>query len=259
MRPALYLVAAIAALAILPAAIVRNALASTAATLIEATPFLLLGVLLARIPTLSGLIAYLGCGCARGPSARSIPAAIAAGLLFGPVVALARLIAATASARLVRPEHGEPREPNLVDELQALLPAAIIAALVLTILPSIESTRIGIAGQIAIGIALGFLSTPCALGAIAIAGALHATAPIAATAYLCIAGIVDLPMLLSSHRHTEHRSDSLAATALVALALLIVAARHGGELVNPRATIPLAITAVATLGFGPRRRGNASR
>ncbi|MGC1380703.1 MAG: hypothetical protein WA814_06725, partial [Candidatus Baltobacteraceae bacterium] len=56
----------------------RSALAASASALFEATPFVFAGVLLAHVHRRHGsAVAYLGCGCGNGPSARSLPAAAA--------------------------------------------------------------------------------------------------------------------------------------------------------------------------------------
>ncbi len=79
----------------------RAALVASASTLFEATPFLLAGVLLASLlRRRSRAVAYLGCGCGSGPSARSLPAAAATWMLFGPLVAIARFAAAIVAAKL---------------------------------------------------------------------------------------------------------------------------------------------------------------
>ncbi len=74
-------------------------------------------------------MAYLGCGCGTGPSARSLPATAAAWLVFGPLVAVARFLAAVVVARwTVAQNRHDP--PELLDELGALVPAALVAGAV---------------------------------------------------------------------------------------------------------------------------------
>ncbi|HVA32916.1 MAG TPA: hypothetical protein VNG31_02135, partial [Candidatus Baltobacteraceae bacterium] len=133
MRTALYGLTALILFALLPLDAARSVLAGTAAIVLEAVPFLFAGTLLARIAARYDAMAFAGCGCGRGPGARSVPAAIATWMLFGPAVAIARFVAATYIARRIAcpagtSQHGH--EPRLLDELLALAPAAVLAALV---------------------------------------------------------------------------------------------------------------------------------
>ncbi|HEY9085639.1 MAG TPA: hypothetical protein VIN40_06855 [Candidatus Tyrphobacter sp.] len=251
----------LAALAMLPAQAVRGVLATAAASLFEGTPFILAGMLLrallSRAPggsarRWSGLVPLLGCGCEGGPSARSLPAALAAAFTFGPLPALLRLAAALIAERILssraqggRPgaagacEHGEP----LVTQFAALLPAGVLAGVVLHLFGGIDLARVPPPVQLLAGIALGFAAAPCALGAVSLAAALHARAAFAATGMLCICGIADLRALLRGHgARVGH--DALAY-AVAAVALAAVAARGGDALVNPCFTLPLACSAFA--------------
>ncbi len=233
-RVPLYAVAALAAALLVPPTAGRAALAATAAVLLEATPFLMLAAALARLPRLGGLAPYLGCGCGPGPSARSIPAAWLTALAFGPWIAAARLAAAALLAGL-RPAPGgcaPSHPPGLLAELRALLPAALLAGAIAPLLPLLDAGRQPPLIQGALGAALGWAFAPCALGSVAIAAALHGRAPIAATAYLCIAGVVDLraPRRDAPHRHAT--PDALA-WLLLALALAIAGLQHGAALVHP--------------------------
>jgi hypothetical protein len=72
------------------------------------------------------------------------------------------------------------------------------------------------------------------------------SAPLAAAGALCTAGVVPNPWRLPT-RGALH--DPWAYGAL-ALACALVAARHGGTLVHPRMTIPLALCAIACALFG---------
>lgn len=243
----------------------RSALATTASGLFEATPFLLAGLLLARL--LRGraeLVEHLGCGCGRGPSARSLPSAAATWLVFGPIVALVRYAAALLAARLLyrdlRREHGEDENAQLLGELASVFPAALVAAVATQGFASFDPARISPIEGALLGAALGFTAAPCGLGTVAIAGALRIRAPIAAAAFLCIAGIVDLRAL----RRTRPRSlgHDAFAYAVLATALAIVAARNGGALVHPRFAPALAFCSCAALIFAlvyRRRRSAGAR
>ncbi|MFZ0683364.1 MAG: hypothetical protein WAM84_10855, partial [Candidatus Cybelea sp.] len=100
MRIVLYAVALLALATLSTPDALRCALATSASALFEAAPFLLAGIIAGRLLRHSNAMAYLGCGCTAGPSARSLPAAAATWLLFGPLVAAARFGAAVVAARL---------------------------------------------------------------------------------------------------------------------------------------------------------------
>lgn len=199
------------------------------------------------------LLPYLGCGCASGPSARSLPAAFGSALLFGPVVAVARVFAATVVARLRPSDCAHRHDGSPLDDLLQLAPSAAIAALVMYFAPLAQFGSRPAMLQIAAGVLFGFLASPCALGSVAIAGALRAQSPIAAGAYLCVAGIADLhavrPAMLPRAAH-----DGLAY-ALLASAAFAVALKHGAALVHPRLAVALGIVApvAALLAFAHRR------
>src|SRR5579871_895676 len=182
---------------------VRTALATAASALVEATPFVFGGVALGCIARRGGsVVAHLGCGCGGGPSARSLPAAAATWLTFGPIVAAARYSAALLVARILRVRtestHGE--RPHLLAELGAVLPAALMAGACAQLLDGFGSARLSPLAGAAIGAALGFGAAPCGLGAVALAGALRVHAPVTAAAFLCVAGIVDLRALRPKSR-----------------------------------------------------------
>jgi hypothetical protein len=230
----------------------RSALATSASALFEAMPFLLAGLLLARL--LHGraeIVEHLGCGCGRGPSARSLPSAAATWLVFGPIVALVRYLGALLAARLLyrelRSEHGEDEDVRLLGELASVLPAALVAAVAMQGFASFNLARISPIENALVGAALGFTTAPCGLGTVAIAGALRIRAPVAAAAFLCIAGIVDLRALRRTRPHSLGH-DAFAYVVL-ATALAIVAARNGGALVHPRFAPALAFCSCATLLF----------
>lgn len=261
MRTALYCSAALAALAVLPLGAARSVLAGTAAILLEAAPFLCIGSLLGRIAGRRDAMAFAGCGCGRGPSARSIPAALATGAIFGPFVAAARLIAATFIARHIafRTTHGHAHELGLLDELLALLPAAVLAALVAQAAPFILLNQLTPAIQLLCGIALGFFASPCALGAVAFAAALRVQSSLAASAYLAVAGIFDLHAFRARRRMSQCGHDP-TAYVLLACAFAIVAARRGDALVHPLFAVPfVATTLVAMHAAWVHRRSHSAR
>ncbi|MEO6835085.1 MAG: hypothetical protein ABI231_04165 [Candidatus Tumulicola sp.] len=262
------LVAAIAGTAMLasPDAL-RSVLATSASALFEATPFLLAGVLISRIVRGRPAMAYLGCGCAPGPSARSLPAAAATWMIFGPAVAMGRVAAAIAVAYLLarstRPHSGRcgggtHGAPQPLGELAALLPAALMAGVAMQLASVVDVASMTPAAHVLAGALLGFAAAPCGLGAVAVAGALHARAPLAAASFLCVAGIVDLRALALRRAHRAQDHD-LLAYVLLALALGIVGCRHGGALVHPLIAGPLLACGAAAivLAFLHRDRQNA--
>jgi hypothetical protein len=249
MRTFLYGVA-LAALAILtsPDAI-RSALAASASALFEATPFLFAGVLLSRVlQRRIRIVEYLGCGCGHGPAARSIPAAAATWLLFGPLVAIARFIAALLVAHVLdrrRRHRAENGPADALGELAAIVPAAVLAGVAVQFFAAFDPARLSPIGNTLLGVALGFAAAPCGLGAIALAGALHVRAPVAAAAFLCVAGVVDLRTLKGLANITP--GEDAFGYMLLAAALWIVALRRGDALVHPAFAIVLGCCASAAL------------
>lgn len=234
----------------------RSALAAAASALFEATPFLAAGIAASRFFRRGGLLEYLGCGCGAGPSARSLPATAAAWFVFGAPVAIARCLAALLAARLLRARAGRRRfgeeSANPLGELAAILPAAALTGAAMQIFARFDPARLSPAGNAMLGAALGFAAAPCALGAVALAGALRTHAPIAAAAFLCVAGIVDLRALRSlGHRDSGHDAFGYA---LLALALGAVAAKHGDALVHPALSAPLGCCALAAACYAVRHR-----
>jgi hypothetical protein len=249
----------------------RSALATSASSLFEATPFLLAGIGLWRVLGGRTGTAFFGCGCGTGPSARSLPAAAATWLVFGPAVATLRFLAAVAVAHLVsrRARAGcdgcdrgaaHAAAPSLLEEFAALLPAALCAGAAMQIESIVDASAIAPWSQVVAGAVFGALAAPCGLGAVAVAGALHARAPLAAASFLCIAGIVDVRAFAPQRRPADGEHDVLAYT-LACLALGIVGLRHGDALVHPG--IAAALTACSVLAAGlavvHRRRRGAAR
>jgi hypothetical protein len=262
-RVALYGAALLALAALVSLEALRCILATAASALFEATPFVLAGMAAARVLRWPHAAAYLGCGCAPGPSARSLPAAAATWLVFGPVVALARLGAAILAARLLPVERPlpacAPEAPDLLDELAGLLAPALCAGAATQLPAALDPARFGPLGSAAAGALLGFAAAPCALGAVAMAGALHARAPLGAAAFLCVAGIADL-RALRRRPHAAAGRDAFAYV-LLATALALVAVRRGDALVHPAITPALGASALAAaiLAAVNRRRESPAR
>lgn len=259
MRIALYAAALVALAASLQPSVARGALATSASTLVEATPLLLGATLAARVLSKAAIVEYLGCGCAAGPSARSLPATVAAWIVFGPAVAVARFAAAVGAAawlRAARRCDACPHQLGLLAELESLLPAALLAGACGQLSAAFDLQRLPPVAAAAAGAALGFAAAPCGLGAVAVAGALRAHAPLAAASFLCVAGICDLRALhIRPHNRGGH--DALAY-AVLACALAIVAARRGDALVHPLIAKALFVCAVAASAAGIlHRRKNA--
>lgn len=213
-------------------------LVTSAAALIESMPFILAGAALQRVPFRwsARALPYLGCGCGSGPSARSLPAAAAAWLVFGPAVAAARLAAAIAvdRLRLRRSACEFERDPPLA-QLAAVVPFAVAGSALALLAPAIGASHGSSA--LALGAIAAFLSAPCGIGAIGFASAVRSSAPQFAFAFLCIAGIADARVFLR-RMHTHSRHDALAY-GIAAFACALVAARHGGGLVHPRLALSL--------------------
>jgi hypothetical protein len=228
-------------------------LSSVAATLVEATPFLLAGSFACRVlPRGGAWVPYLGCGCGAA-SARSLPAAALTLLAFGPAVAAARVAAAVAIDRRLLHARAHAHAPNVLAELEALLPGAIAAAAVAELAARVDLARVAFPLQLAAGVALGFFSPPCAVGAAAFSAALHAHAPAAAAAFLCVAGIADLRTLLPRHARERAERDVFAYAA-TALACATVAIEGGAGLVRPALGSTLAACAIAFCAYAVRYR-----
>jgi hypothetical protein len=252
--PVRYAVAVIAALAVVPGDVVRSVLAGAASALFEALPFLVLAMALRRLLP-PAAIAFAGCGCTPGPSGRSVPAAAALWLSFGPCVALARLFAACAVARLMDQRRTRPgacghsNGANLLAELNALVPAALAAGL-LQCLGSWEPVRVAPWLQFAGGALIGAVSAPCGLATVALATSLHVRAPVAAAGLLCTAGVVDLRSF--APRSGTAADDALAYAAL-AVASIAIGLHRGAGFIHPVLGVTLlpcaAILIVAMMRF----------
>lgn len=257
------LVAALAGTAALTSPeVLRSALATSASALFEAAPFVLGGIVVSRLLRGRVDVAYLGCGCGPGPSARSLPAAAATWLVFGPATAAVRFIAAVAVARVIarttRPDGppcraGTHDAPHLLEQLAALFPAAVMAGAAMQLQTLVDVGALAPPAQILAGALAGFTAAPCGLGAVAVAGAFHVRDPLAATAFLCVAGIADARTFAS--RAPSHRAGhDVLAYVLAAIALGIVGWHRGATLVHPAIAGALLATCVAAAALAVRYR-----
>lgn len=242
-RVAIY-VALLLALAAGAPEMLRTALAAAASVVLEAMPYLGLSQVLAlRLGRYGPWAAALaGCGCTRGPGARSIPAAIAAYALFGPWVALARWSAACAVALVRRcdgPQHAHPL--SLLDDVGRLGPPAVLCGLFVALAPALNIAHRTPIVQLLLGTLAGVFAAPCALGGVALAASLHAQSTLAADAVLATAGIIDVAS--STLPHPRGGRDRVAYV-LLALACALAAWMHGAALVHPRLTLPLFACAI---------------
>ena len=245
----------IAAFALFPIPPVQAVLATAASTLFESTPFILAGALLAGVAPRRGALAVslLGCGCGSGPAARSLPLAAATWLIFGPAIAVARWLAACIAAHALHSRSRTHVDFSFAAQLRALLPFALIAGVVLAAIPRISFHEIHpLVAFIAASVA-GIVASPCGFGGLALASTFHAVAPAATAGVLITSGIIDLHVLGRTHTHGQDRHDSLGYL-LAAIACALVAAHHGDALVNPRFTLPLALSAAALLVLFWRHR-----
>jgi hypothetical protein len=243
MRHRAAILLAIAAAAIAPQTTMAVG-AGAVSVLLESLPYLVVAALCSPLigRYARALAAYAGCGCAAGPSARSIPAAVATAAIFGLPAAVARVAAAIVISRLVR-THDHDARVDVLGEIVSLIPAALLSAAIMLMLPSLPLRNLPAPVLFVGGALLGVVASPCALGGVALAASLHATAPFAGAGVLCTAGIV--PNVW--RRHARGALHDPWAYGALALACALVATRHGGALVHPRMTIPLALTAFVCL------------
>lgn len=231
-------------------AIVVNA----AAMLLESVPFVLAGTIALRVPwRWSGRIAaYLGCGCGAGPSARSLPAAAAAWMTFGPLVAAARLAGAILVEHALRKRNCGHAGDSVLTQFAGIGPLAIAGAFLVPLLPAIAGAHAPQAIVFATAALTAFISSPCGLGTIGIAAIARSVAPAAAAGFLCVAGIVDLRTFVRVRR--PRSGHDCLAYALAALACSLVAIRGGAALVNPKIAIALWPCAIAFAGLAFHHR-----
>jgi len=256
------LVCSILIAATVPAATALAALATAASTLFESMPFILATSALATVSPAFGrrLGALIGCGCGGGPSARSLPATVAAWLMLGPVVALARFTAAFLAAEIaLRPPTASCRldpKPDILSALRQVFPYAICAGAFLHIASTYVDTSARIAAPVALtaGLLLGFFAAPCALGTVTLAAVLVRLQPLVALGILSIGGIADFTAV--SARPAPGSSHDAPGYLLCALACGAVAAHHGDALVHPRFTVPLWICAATCAYLAWRHRAS---
>ena len=235
-------------------AIVVNA----AAMLLESAPFVLAGAIALRAPWhWSGRIAaYLGCGCGAGPSARSLPAAAAAWIAFGPLVAAARLAGAILIESALRKRVCAHASSSALAQLRGIWPLAIAGAILVPLFPAIVGARAPSAIVFTVAALTAFISSPCGLGTIGVASIARTVAPAAAAGFLCVAGIVDLRTFVRARG--AHDGHDCLAYALASLACILVAMRGGAALVNPKIALALWPCAIAFAGLSIRYRTHAN-
>jgi hypothetical protein len=233
-------------------------LVTSAATLIESVPFILAGAALQALPFRwnARLLPYLGCGCGSGPSARSIPAAAATWLVFGPIVAALRVFAAILLDRMMRKSRECAHETSALAQLTLIAPVAVLGAAISLFANAAFASPQAPVPSFATGAVIAFALAPCGLGAVGFAAAMRGAMPAAAAGFLCVAGIVDLRTWLRS-KHAAIHHDALAY-AIAGIACAIVACRSGGGLVHPKLAIALWPCAIACAVLAYRYRFEAS-
>lgn len=234
-----------------------DVVANAAALLLECAPFVLAGAVLSRVRFHNAphAMAYFGCGCGTGPSARSLPAFAATWLAFGPLVASVRFAAAIAVARVLQRRTCAHAASESLAQFAAIAPFAIAGAVLAPAVPAIAGAHSSPAAIAIAGAFAAFVTSPCAIGAAGTAAMLRAHAPAAAIGFLSVAGIADLRVWIQAGEdRTPH--DCLAY-ALAAFACAAAAMRGGGSLVNPRFVPALWICAAAFAYFGFRYRTRA--
>jgi hypothetical protein len=237
-RPAIYVAAVCAAAALAPE-LMRNLLANAASIVLEALPFLAFAAFCGGFGRLAR---YAGCGCGTGPSARSLPAALATALTFGWAVACVRFAGALLAARCMHRAHDDAQVEFLV-ELARLAPSSILAAATALISPALPLHAFPPWCAFAVGLVLGAIASPCALGGIAIAASIRTASPLAAAGVLCTAGVIDIYAfgLLRARDCVRNRGDAQGCRPRASA--LHAAARGNGAL------LPGAIAAALILAL----------
>ena len=230
--------AAPAALALVLLALPRGeahaALASAAASVFEAVPFVCAAAVLpGRFARLAPLLA---CGCGGSlPGALSLPALALCWLAFGPALTLARAATALGLAvlarrtrRRTRAPAGCAQAPDPLAELAGIGCAAFAGALVEAALPALRgmwAPAALLAGLLAGGL------LPCATAGVSLAAGLRPSAPAVAAGLLAGAGIVRLSLPI---RPCGARRDGRPAAALLLGACLWLAFGDARGFLNPR-------------------------
>jgi hypothetical protein len=233
-------------------------LVTSAATLIESVPFVLAGAVIQRLPFRwnARVVPYLGCGCGTGPSARSLPAAAATWLVFGPIVAALRVFAAIAVERISKRSDCAHNESGVLNQLALIAPLATSGAVFTLFASAIVRQHASPAIAFFSGAGLGFAIAPCGLGAVGLAAIMRAAMPAGAAGFLCVAGIVDLRTLLRGrHLHAQHDAFAYAMSGVVCA---VVAMRGGAAIVHPKLALLLWPCACALLVFAYRYRTEAN-
>jgi len=248
-------IALIVALATIAPQTILAILSGAVSVSLEALPYLTAAAFLTPLAGryARSVIAYAGCGCGLGSNARSVPAAFVTALLFGPFVALARVATASLTSRMFRPR--DHAETTVLGELADLVPTALLAATLTLWMPAVPLYEVHPVLLWLGGAVLGVVASPCALGGVALAASLRASAPFAAAGVLCTAGI--FPSAFRSHTH-RGTHDPLAYL-LLAVTCGLVAVHRGATLVHPRMTIPLVVSGVYCAILAWRFREHASR
>jgi hypothetical protein len=246
-------------LALVPAPLVWGALASAAATMVEALPFVLVPALLPRM----GLLRYLpslGCGCGGAlPAAFALPGVALTWIAFGPAITLARLGIAVvllfATRRVARlfaarqaTEHNAGAEGAALDPIGQLDPVGQLAALgIATFAAALVGDalrahalpfdgRLGSVMSFALGAALGAIA-PCATAGIGAAVALRVADPAAAFGLLVTSGFIAFPRAHVARLTRGRSRDTRLTLGLLALLCAGLAIRGTHGLLNPRLTL----------------------
>jgi hypothetical protein len=220
-------------------------LVTSASTLLESTPFVFAAALLVRALRWNPrMVPYLGCGCGTGPSARSLPAAAATWLIFGPLVAVARLTAAVVVDH-VRPRKDQclHHDDSPLGQLTGIMPIAVIGGAIALFGSAFFTRQTCPPIAFASAAIAAFFMSPCALGTIGLAAAIRGTLPPAAAGFLCVAGIVDLRSWLQ--RSARPYAHDALAYAIGAISCALVAARGGAGMVHPGIAFALWPCAIA--------------
>ena len=223
----------------LPHATLLAALASGAASVFEAMPFVLAAALFPR-RRVRAFLPLFACGCGGTlPAALSLPSIALCWLTFGPWPTLARALAAVAVACVRLPRGGlEERDADpLADLLQIglLTFAASLASEALHHVPALESGALQATLGFVAGTFAGALS-PCGTAGIAAAAALRFASPSAAAGMLATAGMLSAGSLFKRASNFAAR-DARFALLLLAGAALVLSVRGTHGFLNPRFTL----------------------
>jgi hypothetical protein len=246
MRIPMFVALVIGFLALAPE-LARAILASSASVLLECLPYLAASVVLAPLfgRFADAATAFAGCGCGNAPGALSLPAALATAALFGPVVAIARFIAALVAWRIaVVEEHVHER--SLLHELHRLAPSALTCGVVVTALPSLHLTVVPVLVLFFCGALIGALATPCTLGGIALASTFYSAAPALSYGVLFTSGIITFRVHHVVDRVRRRviacRSNARASTHDDSTRRMFVTLRL------PRIALPIALVVAIVIG-----------